>query len=117
MANESVAFEDSKRGFWDRRSRSLEPARRFARSAEGKAPDSASNARTAAAAMLIAFALFALFNTQGIRHFARDLPGNAFTDLLVDAADKWHGMMERAGPAQVGPAVREQFERLRGLNW
>lgn len=117
MAHESVAFEDSKRGFWDRPSRSLLPVRRFARPAEGSKPDSAGNARSAAIAMLIAFALFALFDSEGIRHFTRDLPGNAATDALVDVADEWHGLMERLGPAQVGPAVREQFERLHDLQW
>ncbi len=117
MANDSVAFEDTKPGFWDRPSRSLKPVRRFARPAEGTEPDSAGNARSAAFAMLIAFAIFAVFSTQGIRHFTRDLPGNAFTDVLVNAADAWHGQMVRLGPARVGPAIRDQFERLHRLNW
>ena len=117
MANESVAFEDTKREFWERPSRSLLPVRRFARPAEGGTPDSAGNVRNAAAAMLIAFALFALFDSEGIRHFSRDLPGNAFTDRLVNIADRWHGLMQWLGPAHLGPAVRDTFEQLRDLPW
>jgi hypothetical protein len=117
VTRESVAFEETKPGFWDKPSRSLLPALRFGRPAEGKAPDSAGNARTAAMAMLIAFAIFAVFDSQGARHFTRDLPGNAFTDILVNAADRWHGLMVRLGPAQVGPAVRDRFEQARHLGW
>ena len=58
-----------------------------------------------------------MFDSQGARHFTRDLPGNAFTDILVNAADEWHGLMVRLGPAQVGPAVRDQFERVRHVGW
>lgn len=78
--------------------------------------DSSDNARKAAAAMLIAFALFAVFYSQGATHFARNLPGNALTDILVNTADAWHGLMEELGPARLAPAVREAFERLRGLS-
>ncbi|MCF8477711.1 MAG: hypothetical protein K9G60_11835 [Pseudolabrys sp.] len=117
MAHESVAFEETKRNFWDRPSRSLLPVRRFGRPAEGTTPDSAGNARTAAAAMLIAFAIFALFNSQGIRHFTRDLPGNAFTDILVNKADQWHGLMQRLGAAKLAPAVKGRFDRLRDIRW
>ncbi len=117
MAHKSVAFEDTKRGFWGRPSRSLLPGRRFARPTEGKLPDTTGNAGTAAVAMLIAFALFALFDSEGIRHFTRDLPGNAATDVLVNVADEWHGAMVRFGPAKLGPAVRAQFECLHDLQW
>lgn len=117
MAHDSVAFEETKGGFLARRLRGLVPAFRFGRKAEGGNPDSAGNARTAAAAMLVAFALVALFGSQGIRHFTRDLPGNAMTDLLVNAADEWHGFMVRLGPAQAQPAVRQGFERIRDFRW
>ncbi len=115
--HESVAFEETRTGLFDRAFGGRWPAIRFRRTPDGKIPDSAANARSAAFAMLIAFALFALFDSQGIRHFSRDLPGNAFTDLLVNAADKWHGLMVRLGPAQVQPAVRQNFERIRDFGW
>ena len=83
-------------------SRSLLPIRRIgqARSGRSRDPESMGNARRAATAMLIAFALFALFESEGIRHFTRDLPGNAVTDVLVRGADRWHALMEDLGPAR-----------------
>jgi hypothetical protein len=52
-----------------------------------------------------------------MRHFSRDLPGNALTDTLVEAADQWHALMLRLGPARVQPALREAFDRLRDIGW
>jgi hypothetical protein len=119
MVNDTLAYRETKtRWFWNRPSRSLQPARRrFARPEQKGAPDSAGNARSAAGAMLIAFALFLVFQSEGLRHFARDLPGNAFTDVLVQGADRWHGLMERLGPARVQPAVRGFFEYVRYIRW
>ncbi|HEU5018178.1 MAG TPA: hypothetical protein VFT69_09425, partial [Pseudolabrys sp.] len=96
-------------------SRSLEPIRRIGRKTATSDPASMANVRNTAVIMVIAFALFALFESEGIRHFARNLPGNAFTDILVRDADRWHALMERLGPAQVGPAVRDAFDWLRGI--
>ena len=98
-------------------SRSLRPIRRIGRSKAASDPESMANARRAAIAMLIAFAVFALFESEGIRHFARDLPGNAFTDVLVRGADHWHALMERLGPARLQPAVRDGFGWLRHIRW
>jgi hypothetical protein len=117
MVDQSLPSPRSRRYFWFRPSRSLLPPLRFARTAEGSKPDSAANVRNTVVAMLIAFAVFFVFESEGIRHFARDLPGNAATDLMVRAADGWHALMERLGPAHVQPAVREQFERIRYLRW
>ena len=77
----------------------------------------AANVRAATAAMLTAFALFGVFGSQGIRHFARDLPGNAMTDLAVRAADRWHALMLDFSPGRVEPALRNAVERLRALRW
>ena len=63
--------------------------------------------------MLVAFALFTLFELEGIRHFTRDLPGNAVTDVMVRGADRWHALMEDLGPARLEPAVRDGFDRVR----
>jgi hypothetical protein len=121
MVDETLVYRETKtRWFWNRPSRSLLPVRRrLPHSAERKdAPDdSAVNARRAAGAMLIAFALFLIFESQGLRRFTRDLPGNAVTDVLVRGADGWHGLMERLGPARVQPAVREVLERVRAIHW
>jgi len=118
MVDQSLDTPRSRKYFWFRPSRSLLPAlRRFTRRSEFGKPDSAANARNAAAAMLIAFAVFLLFESEGIRHFTRDLPGNAVTDIMVQSADRWHKLMQRLGPAQVQPAIREVFERIRATRW
>jgi hypothetical protein len=98
-------------------SRSLAPIRRIGRTNAAADPETMANARGAAIAMLVAFALFALFESQGIRHFTRDLPGNAFTDMLVRCADRWHVLMHQLGPARVEPAIRDGFDRIRHIRW
>lgn len=98
-------------------SRSLEPIRRIGRKTAAGDPASMANVRNTTVIMAIAFVLFFLFESEGIRHFTRDLPGNAFTDILVHDADRWHALMERLGPAEVGPAVRDAFDWLRGIGW
>lgn len=117
MADDSISFRGAKPSIWTKPARGRLSIRNFIRPAEAATPDSASNARTAAAAMLIAFALFALFDSQGIRHFTRDLPGNVFTDMLVNNADRWHALMEGLGPAKVAPALRHAFERVHKMGW
>ena len=84
---------------------------------EDQARDDSTDVRAAIVAMLTAFALFAVFYSEGATHFARDLPGNAVTDLLVEATDSWHALMHRMGPARLAPAVRDSLEFLRHLDW
>ena|SRR5690348_41719 len=118
MVDQSLDGPRSRKYFWFRPSRSLLPLlRRFARTSEGAKPNSAANARSAAGAMLIAFAIFFLFESEGIRHFTRDLPGNAVTDVMVHAADRWHALMKHLGPAQAQPAIRDVFEWIRAIRW
>lgn len=117
MVDDTVSLAPEKQGFWRRRSRSLLPIRRFARAdarGEGATLD---NVRSAVLVMAVGFLLFAVFDTEGIRHFARDLPGNAVSDLLVAWADRWHALMLDLGPARVMPAVRDAFEAVRDLPW
>jgi len=90
--------------------------RRFVRPAGQKGlPDSTGNARGGAGTMLIAFALFLVFKSEG--RFTRDLRGNAFTDMLVYNADRWNGLMKWLGQARIQPAVREVLERVRAIRW
>jgi len=119
MVDESISYRDPKQNLWRWPSRSMLPVPRIAkREAERqRTPDTAGNVRTAAGAMLIAFAIFLVFESEGLRHFTRDLPGNAVTDAMVGAADHWHGLMERLGPARVQPAVRAVFEQVREIRW
>lgn len=116
MVDETLGFGHAKKSFWRWPSRGL-PVRRIGRSETDAAPDTAANVRGAAAAMLVAFALFALFDSKGIRHFARDLPGNAATDIIVDAADRWNALMQELGLSHVRPAVRDLFDVVRDISW
>ena len=79
--------------------------------------DSSRNAQKATIALLVAFALFAVFYSQGATRFARNLPGNAVTDIVVNTADAWHGLMLEMGPAHLAPAIRGVFRYLHDLSW
>jgi hypothetical protein len=113
MSDDALAFQRSDTNTTVR-ARDRRRAAGLARQAE---PDAASNARYAARAMLVAVAVLMLFSSEGICRFTRDLPGNAATDAMVDAADRWHGLMQRLGAAQLGPAVRGAFSRIHDLRW
>jgi hypothetical protein len=119
MVDETISYRRTKKDFWRWPSRSLLPVPRLARreAEQTRTPDTAGNVRTAAGAMLIAFALFLVFESEGLRHFTRDLPGNAVTDMLVEGADNWHALMERLGPARLEPAIRETFDQVRKTRW
>lgn len=90
---------------------------RFGRSSAGSSPDTMANVRSVALAMAIAAILLAVFNSSEMRAFARDLPVNAFTDVLVEGADEWHALMLELGPARLRPAVREAFSTIRSASW
>jgi hypothetical protein len=90
---------------------------RFARPSVGDAPGTVTNVRSVALAMAIVAVLLAVFNSSELRMFARDLPGNAFTDALVAGADRWHALMLDLGPAHLRPAVRDVFEAIRSIRW
>lgn len=104
---------DERPGWWRRRGR----ARRRAFAGDGAAPDTMRNVRRAGIAMLVAFALMALFNSIGLRSWARDLPPGWVADQAVAGADAWHTLMLALGPAEVRPAVHDVFEQLRAAQW
>jgi hypothetical protein len=90
---------------------------RFGRSSAGGTPDTGANVRSVALAMAMAAILLAVFNSDEMRAFARDLPINSFTDVLVEGADKWHALMLELGPARLRPIVREAFSTIRSATW
>jgi hypothetical protein len=100
-------------GWWRRRGR----ARRRAFAGEGAAPETMTNVRRAGIAMLIAFALMALFNSTGLRSWARDMPPGWVADQAVAGADAWHALMVELGPASVRPIVHGVLEDLRKTQW
>lgn len=104
---------DERPGWWRRRGR----ARRREFAGEGAAPETMTNVRRAGIAMLIAFALMAVFNSSGLKSWARDLPAGWVADEAVAGADAWHALMVELGPAAVRPAVHEAFEGLRLVRW
>jgi hypothetical protein len=79
--------------------------------------ETAANAGVAIRAMMIAAMVFALFGSAEMRHAARNLPGDTLSDMLVEAADGWHLMMQRLGPALAEPVVRDAFDSLRDKRW
>lgn len=91
--------------------------RRLWRTPEGRIADTPANVRAATRAMLIAFAVFALFGSSNMRHAARDLPGNAASDLIVNATDRWHDSMLALGPAHARDAVRNVLDKFRMAQW
>lgn len=85
--------------------------------APAKGDETFANVDVAIRTMTIAAAVFALFGSAEMRHAARNLPGNVVSDVLVEASDRWHIMMQRLGPALVEPAVRDAFDALRDKRW
>lgn len=67
--------------------------------------------------MLVAAAVLLVFNSAGLRSWARGLPGNAVTDVLVEAADRWHGIMQRVGFATAMDVVQDAVAEFREQPW
>jgi hypothetical protein len=77
----------------------------------------ASNIRRALGAMLIAMVFLALLNSAGFTTYARDLPGNEFSDWLVSVADQWNELMIQVGVTTVADDIREFFLSLKETEW
>jgi hypothetical protein len=105
----ALAKPQAQTGLWQRIRRGPETG--------NKATETRANVRVAIGAMLIAFAIFALFGSADMRHAARNLPGNAVSDVMVDAADRWHAAMERLGPAKLRDIVRNAIDDFRMAQW
>jgi hypothetical protein len=73
--------------------------------------------RKGVTSMLVAAAVLLVFNSAGLRSWARGLPGNAATDVLVEVADGWHGMMRRAGLTAATAAVQDAVAAFRDQEW
>ena len=55
----------------------------------------------------IALAILLVFNSQGLAKWSRDLPPSAFNLHVADAANWWHEMLLKLGPAKVFQALRD----------
>jgi hypothetical protein len=87
------------------------------RTAQVDPAESRVNVRHAGVTMIVAFVLMALFNSEGLASYARDLPAGWLADALVVGADRWHALMLALGPAELRPAFTEALEWIRARSW
>ncbi|MCW5774480.1 MAG: hypothetical protein KIT16_22740 [Rhodospirillaceae bacterium] len=81
------------------------------------ARETRANVRYAGGVMAVAFALMLVFNSSGLKSYARDLPDGWVADTLIVQADRWHALMQAIGPAKFRPAIHELLEALRNADW
>lgn len=67
--------------------------------------------------MTIASLILLFFNSDGLRLWARNLPGNAASDVLVNAADDWHELMVQTGFAAPKRVVQQLVTGTQDLEW
>ena len=68
-------------------------------------------------AMTAAMLLLLVFNSGGLQGWARNLPGNDMSDLLVSYTDRWHDFMQQIGTASPKDAVQDAVSELRRYGW
>jgi hypothetical protein len=68
-------------------------------------------------ALIIATAILAIFNSEGLRLAAFDLAETGFGRSLVDASEAWDGAMERAGAKTLVANVRAFVGEAREASW
>lgn len=69
--------------------------------------------RQALAAMVIAALILLVFNSDGLRTYARNLPDSQFTDQAVLLSDQWHALMRSVGCDRPKIWVGELMQALR----
>jgi len=67
--------------------------------------------------MTTAMLLLLVFNSGGLRTWARNLPGNSISDALVSCADSWHAYMQQVGTAAPKEAVQDAVAEFRRQGW
>jgi hypothetical protein len=67
--------------------------------------------------MSVAALVLLAFNSTGLRSWLRDLPGNATTDILVERADQWHSLMQRAGLTIPKKTIQNAVTEFREASW
>lgn len=63
--------------------------------------------------LLVAVAVLAVADSQGLVTWARDLPPNPVNDALRLLVYGWHVLMERFGAVEVFQVLRDTFRTLR----
>lgn len=59
---------------------------------------------------LIAAGLLLIFNSSGLARWTQNLPSNAATAAIAEAAAVWNERMQTLGPAKLFDRVREQYK-------
>ncbi len=73
----------------------------------------AASVRKATIAMLIATLMLLVFNSDGLRSYARNLPESAAADQFVIATNTWHAWMDAIGFAAPKRTVQDVMDLLR----
>lgn len=83
--------------------------------------DASAETRISRATMLvvlvIAAAILAIFNSEGLRLYAGDLAEESLGRPLLTASEAWDGAMERIGAKRLGEGVRTLVAGLREARW
>lgn len=84
-------------------------------------PDARAETRVSRATMLVALviaaAILAIFNSEGLRLHAGDLAEESLGRPLLTASEAWDGAMERVGAKRVEEGVRTFVAGLREGRW
>ena len=67
--------------------------------------------------MVTVMLLLLVFNSSGLQRWARDLPGNSLSDVLVHYTDSWHGLMQQIGTAAPKETVQNALAEFRQYSW
>ena len=68
-------------------------------------------------ALLMAAAILAVFNSDGLRLYAGDLAEDEVGRPLLTLSEAWDGAMERVGAKRLGTSVRGLVAELREASW
>jgi hypothetical protein len=68
-------------------------------------------------ALLMAAAILAVFNSDGLRLYAGDLAEDEVGRPLLSVSEAWDGAMERVGAKRLGMGVRGLVAELREASW
>ncbi len=116
----SFALEFRKKNFTAPSAKAIEgrrkrlPARR--KVGDGRAETAASRATTLGA-LVLAAAILAIFNSEGLRLYAGDLAESQLGRPLLALSEAWDGVMQRAGAKSVEEHVRGFVAGLREARW
>ncbi len=75
------------------------------------------NYRLMLRAMILTALMLAVFNSNALVSWVRDLPAGDIEDVVIAYAETWHGWMEERGLSDLMTAMREQIQSLKETTW